>query len=212
MNRCPLRSECRLLPPSGRDPTPLAATARFGRELLGGLIREHDAGLSLRALRRPRAVELVSPTKRLQNRCCKSRMSCSRSRLAQGRRFSSGEEVVMRRFPNEAQLARPARRWLPRGFAQLALGAVLAVGLIGAGAANARRTTSAPDGPGALSHFDLARKDCLGTARNTTSKTRYTVANGVLSDLYYPTVDNTEVETLSVRRHRRRDLHRPADA
>ena len=27
----------------------------------------------------------------------------------------------------------------------------------------------APDGPGALAYFDLARKDCLGTARNTTS-------------------------------------------
>ena len=50
--------------------------------------------------------------------------------------------------------------------------------------------------PGALSHFDLARKDCLGTARNTTSKVWYTVAGGVLSDVYYPTIDNTNVETL----------------
>ncbi len=54
----------------------------------------------------------------------------------------------------------------------------------------------APGGPGALSHFDLARKDCLGTARNRTSNVWYTVANGVLSDVYYPTVDNTNVETL----------------
>src|SRR5215218_6357348 len=54
----------------------------------------------------------------------------------------------------------------------------------------------APGGPGALSHFDLARKDCLGTARNTGSKVWYTVANGVLSDVYYPTIDNTNVETL----------------
>ncbi|MEP6813646.1 MAG: glycoside hydrolase family 15 protein, partial [Actinomycetota bacterium] len=54
----------------------------------------------------------------------------------------------------------------------------------------------APGWPGALSHFDVARKDCLGTARNTTSKVWYTVANGVLSDVYYPTVDNTNVETL----------------
>jgi glucoamylase len=50
--------------------------------------------------------------------------------------------------------------------------------------------------PGALSHFDLARKDCVGTARNTTSKVWYTVANGVLSDVYAPTIDNTNVETL----------------
>ncbi len=55
---------------------------------------------------------------------------------------------------------------------------------------------TAADGPGALSHFDLARKDCLGTARNTTSKVWYTVANGVLSDVYFPTADNTNVETL----------------
>ena len=54
----------------------------------------------------------------------------------------------------------------------------------------------APDAPGALSHFDLARKDCLGTARNTTSKVWFTIANGVLSDVYYPTIDNTNVETL----------------
>jgi glucan 1,4-alpha-glucosidase len=54
----------------------------------------------------------------------------------------------------------------------------------------------AVDGPGALSHFDLARKDCLGTARNTSSKVWYTVASGVLSDVYYPTIDNTNVETL----------------
>ncbi|MFL5926183.1 MAG: glucodextranase DOMON-like domain-containing protein [Gaiellaceae bacterium] len=55
---------------------------------------------------------------------------------------------------------------------------------------------AAPDGPGALSHFDLARKDCLGTARNTTSKVWFTVAGGVLSDVYYPTIDNTNVETM----------------
>jgi glucoamylase len=36
----------------------------------------------------------------------------------------------------------------------------------------------------------------LGTARNTSSKVWFTVANGVLSDVYYPTADNTNVETL----------------
>jgi glucoamylase len=57
-------------------------------------------------------------------------------------------------------------------------------------------TITAPISHGDLSHFDLARKDCLGTARNTTSKVWYTIANGVLSDTYYPTIDNTNVETL----------------
>jgi len=56
--------------------------------------------------------------------------------------------------------------------------------------------STAPGGPGALSYFDLARKDCLGTARNTTSKVWFTLANGVLSDVYYPTIDNTNVNTL----------------
>ena len=55
---------------------------------------------------------------------------------------------------------------------------------------------AAPDGPGALSHFDLARKDCLGTSRSTASKVWYTVAGGVLSDVYFPTADNTNAETL----------------
>ncbi|HET9169386.1 MAG TPA: glucodextranase DOMON-like domain-containing protein [Actinospica sp.] len=58
------------------------------------------------------------------------------------------------------------------------------------------RAASLPGGPGAASYFDLARKDCLGTARNTASKVWYTVADGVLSDVYEPTVDNTNVSTL----------------
>jgi glucoamylase len=74
----------------------------------------------------------------------------------------------------------------------LAVGAQLGPAAAGAAAPDA----AAPDGPGVLSHFDRARKDCLGTARNRTSRVWYTVANGVLSDVYYPTVDNTNVETL----------------
>ena len=73
----------------------------------------------------------------------------------------------------------------------LALAALIPVTGFGAPA-----PSLAPGGPGALSHFDLARKDCLGTAQNTKSKVWYTVAGGVLSDVYYPTVDNTNVEML----------------
>ena len=54
----------------------------------------------------------------------------------------------------------------------------------------------APGWPGAVAYFDLARKDCLGTARNTTSKVWFTVAGGVLSDVSYPTIDNTNVKSL----------------
>src|ERR1700726_3441139 len=56
--------------------------------------------------------------------------------------------------------------------------------------------SAASDGPGALSYFDLYRKDCLGTARNTPPKVWFTLASGVLSDVYYPTIDNTNVKTL----------------
>src|SRR4051794_10887821 len=73
--------------------------------------------------------------------------------------------------------------------------ATCAVLALAAGAAGAP-PAAAPDGPGSLSHFDQARKDCLGTARNSTSKVWFTVANGVLSDVYYPTIDNTNNETL----------------
>ena len=72
-------------------------------------------------------------------------------------------------------------------------------------------TSPAPGAPGALSHFDLARKDCLGTARNTTSKIWYTVANGVLSDVYAPTDRHHQRRDDAVPRHRRLDVHRPAD-
>ncbi|HVU92629.1 MAG TPA: glucodextranase DOMON-like domain-containing protein, partial [Jatrophihabitans sp.] len=39
-------------------------------------------------------------------------------------------------------------------------------------------------------------KDCVGTAADRTSKVWFTVAGGVLSDVYEPTIDNTNVESL----------------
>jgi glucoamylase len=63
-------------------------------------------------------------------------------------------------------------------------------------AARAAPAVEAPGAPGAPSHQALSRKDCVGTARNTTSTIWYTVANGVLSDVYAPTVDTTNVETM----------------
>jgi len=91
---------------------------------------------------------------------------------------------------------------MPRGrrFTALAASTVLVAGLaaaIPAAAAEAAGTASvAPGAPGAPSYFDLARKDCLGTAVSTGSKIWYTVAGGVLSDVYEPTIDNTNVSTL----------------
>ncbi len=72
-------------------------------------------------------------------------------------------------------------------------GAARAAAAPGSGAA---RAAAAPGGPGAQSHLDLARKDCFGTARNTTSKAWYSVADGVLSDTFSPTIEQSNVNTV----------------
>jgi len=69
-----------------------------------------------------------------------------------------------------------ARSW----FVVLAVGAVVVGSLAAAVPAAVAAPGPATGGPGALSHFDLARKDCLGTARNRTPKIWYTVAGGAL--------------------------------
>ena len=90
---------------------------------------------------------------------------------------------------------RPARRPGPRRWSLLIAAALVVLGLPTISASPVLASPAA-DGPGALSHFDLARKDCLGTSRTTSSKVWFTVAGGVLSDVYYPTIDNTNVETV----------------
>src|SRR5580693_8603003 len=81
--------------------------------------------------------------------------------------------------------------------AGLAVAAPAATAASSATAASATAAaTVAPGAPGAASYFDLARKDCVGTAEGTGSKVWYTVADGVLSDVYEPTIDNTNVSTL----------------
>src|SRR3954452_198425 len=49
---------------------------------------------------------------------------------------------------------------------------------------SAAPSSPAPGAPGALSHFDLARKDCLGTAPTTTSPALHTITRWVPSDTY----------------------------
>ncbi len=79
-----------------------------------------------------------------------------------------------------------------------AVAGIIVVSIGGAASAATKHTAAvaAPGAPGSESYFDLARKDCVGTARNTTSKVWFTVADGVLSDTYWPTVDATNVHTL----------------
>jgi len=88
-----------------------------------------------------------------------------------------------------------------RRFTMLVASAALMAGLTVAtpaatAAATAGTAATAPGAPGAPSYFDLARKDCVGTAAAQGSKVWYTVAGGVLSDVYEPTIDNTNVSTL----------------
>jgi glucoamylase len=85
------------------------------------------------------------------------------------------------------------RRFIPLA-ASVALLAGLAVTVPAAmvpAASAAGTAATAPGAPGAASYFDLARKDCLGTSAGTGSKVWYTVADGVLSDVYEPSTTPT---------------------
>ena len=88
----------------------------------------------------------------------------------------------------------------PAILAALVVIIVVSIGGVASAASHAdagrRHWRRRPRAPGSESYFDLARKDCVGTARNTTSKVWFTVADGVLSDTYWPTVDATNVHTL----------------
>jgi glucan 1,4-alpha-glucosidase len=68
----------------------------------------------------------------------------------------------------------------------------------GAGAAQIAPAAAigAPGGPGAPSYLDVARKDCFGTARDRSSKVWFTVAGGALSDVYYPTIESSNIKTV----------------
>jgi glucoamylase len=86
-----------------------------------------------------------------------------------------------------------------RSFSALAASAAVVAGLTvttPAATATASSNATAPGAPGAPSYFDLGRKDCVGTSATRGSKVWYTVAGGVLSDVYEPTIDNTDVSTL----------------
>jgi glucoamylase len=88
---------------------------------------------------------------------------------------------------------------LPWAMAAAAVVAAMGVSAPAATAAvtsSAAAASAAPGAPGAQSYADLARKDCVGTATGSGSKVWYTVADGVLSDVYEPTIDNTNVSTL----------------
>jgi glucan 1,4-alpha-glucosidase len=77
------------------------------------------------------------------------------------------------------------------GLAALSLGSAPAIAVTGVPAG-----TEATGSPGLTSHQGQSRKDCVGTSRTTDSKIWFTVADGILSDVYAPTLDATNVETM----------------
>ena len=74
--------------------------------------------------------------------------------------------------------------------------AALSLGSVSASAAGVSANAEAVGSPGLTSHQGQSRKDCVGTSRTTESKIWFTVARGILSDVYAPTLDATNVETM----------------
>jgi glucoamylase len=103
-------------------------------------------------------------------------------------------------FRASTRLCRASRR-LYAALAAIAILAALGVSIPGGAAAakptsGRRHSGAAPGGPGAQSYLDEARKDCFGTARDNASKVWFTVADGVLSDVFSPTIENSNVNTV----------------
>ncbi len=89
-----------------------------------------------------------------------------------------------------------------RQFLVPAIAAAFALAALSFGSAPAGATPGALAGaeaigsPGLPSYQGQSRKDCVGTSRTTDSKIWFTVAGGILSDVYAPTLDATNVETM----------------
>ncbi|MDP4014245.1 MAG: glycoside hydrolase family 15 protein [Candidatus Nanopelagicales bacterium] len=73
--------------------------------------------------------------------------------------------------------------------------AVIAVGAASLAACSSSPPSEPPEA-GAMSYYGVGRKDCVGTARNDTSKVWFTVAGGALSDVYQPTIDITNMQSM----------------
>ncbi len=51
----------------------------------------------------------------------------------------------------------------------------------------------APGGPGIVPKWTFGAKDAVGTAYSVSSRLWYTLANGVLTEVYYPTIDTPQI-------------------
>ena len=57
---------------------------------------------------------------------------------------------------------------------------------------------TAPDGPGAGSHWTTGAKDGIGTSAGTASKVWFSLTEGAMSEVYYPRVDVANVTSLQL--------------
>ena len=55
---------------------------------------------------------------------------------------------------------------------------------------------SAPGGPGISPRWTRGAKEAVGTAYSTSSRVWYTVADGVITECYYPTIDSPQIRDL----------------
>src|SRR5713101_6901551 len=54
----------------------------------------------------------------------------------------------------------------------------------------------APGGPGLPPRWTRGAKDAVGTAYSTASRVWYTVAAGILTEVFYPTIDTPQIRDL----------------
>ena len=54
----------------------------------------------------------------------------------------------------------------------------------------------APGGPGIEPRWTRGAKDAVGTAYSVSSRLWYTLANGIITEIYYPTIDSPQVRDL----------------
>jgi len=57
-------------------------------------------------------------------------------------------------------------------------------------------SNSAPGGPGIPPRWTRGAKDAVGTAYSVSSRVWYTIANGVITEVYYPTIDTPQIRDL----------------
>ena len=56
-----------------------------------------------------------------------------------------------------------------------------------------QKENPAPGGPGIVPKWTFGAKDAVGTAYSVSSRLWYTLANGVLTEVYYPTIDTPQI-------------------